>query len=443
MKKKYKVIFGVLLGVVAAAYALYALLMPVEALFEPLAAAPLGDSFTAQGTLEPAESLIINANTNGTVLSPVQAGRRVKQGEPLVTVDSAALSKELKQQIDTLKLQKAEMTSESSIRREQLKVQLETAEIDYYRQYGREIGSAAATADLAFSSYLLARNNFYDAEEANEGFAPGISGVNPPVSSRELYALEQQMVSARKNYIITRNATDDTNQAYSTALVDSYKAQLGLIGNYSAQQLQVTIDYLESKLNPQPIAAPYDGLVWESYVEAGGYVSENTPVARIFQEGDMKITVELLSEDATGLSPGDQVECALTDGSSFTAKVAFISPVATQSLSGIGLSENRRIVELSPIDLPPQAGAGFQVDLTFRSSSFFSVLSVPSSAILPLAAGSGVYLVQGGKAVLTPVETGLRAGGRVELLSGVTDGDIVITNPQDIGVKSGKRVKQL
>ncbi|MEG0540896.1 MAG: efflux transporter periplasmic adaptor subunit, partial [Angelakisella sp.] len=101
---------------------------------------------------------------------------------------------------------------------------------------------------------------------------------------------------------------------------------------------------------------------------------------------------------------------------------------------------NRCMVELKPIDLPKQAGAGYQVDLTFTSVAAPSALSAPSSAILPMETGSGVYLVKGGKAVLTPVETGLRCGGRVELLSGVTDGDIIIVNPYDSKVKNGNRV---
>lgn len=442
MKKKYKILFAAMLLVIAAAYGLYALMQPLEVLSEQLTAAPLGDSFTAQGVLEPTDSRIVTANASGLVAQqPVQPGRRVTAGQPLVVLDCSQNARELQQQIDTLKLQQSGARAETQLRREQLQLQLDAAELDYYRQYGREIGSASATADLAFASYLLARSAYYDAQDANEDFAPGISGVNPPVSSRELYALEQQMISARKNYIITRNSTDDTNQAYLTALVDSYKLQLGLVGDYSSQQLQVTIDYLESRLHPAPITAPYDGMVWESYLETGVYVTENTPVARVFRPDAMKITAMLLSEDTTGLQPGDRVECALTDGSTFAAQVEFVCPVAQQSLSGIGLSENRCEVELTPLELPSQAGAGYQVDLTFHSVALPSALSAPSSALLPYKDGNAVYLAHGGKAVLTPVATGLRIGGRVELTEGLAEGDVVITNPYDSGIKAGSRVK--
>ncbi|MEG1389253.1 MAG: efflux RND transporter periplasmic adaptor subunit [Angelakisella sp.] len=437
MKKKYKIIVIAALVVVTVAYGLYTVMKPVTVHTQPLVTGPLGDSFTAQGTLVPNESRLIVANTTGIVSAlPAQAGRSISTGDTLAILDNATLRKELQQQVDGLKFQKKAMTSENSIRREQLRMQLQNAELEYYRQFGKEIGSAAAISDLALSSYLMARNAYHDAEEAYNNMPPGVSSI----TSSQLFSLEQQMISARKNFIITRNSTDDTNKAYYAALIDSCKAQLGMLGDYSAQQLQVTIDYLEERLNPAPVAAPFDGTVWEVYVEQGSFVAENTPIAKVFQNDGMKLTAKLLSEDTTGLTIGDVVDCTLTDGTAFTAEIIFVSPVAEQSVSGIGLSENRCMVELKPIDLPKQAGAGYQVDLTFTSVAAPSALSAPSSAILPMETGSGVYLVKGGKAVLTPVETGLRCGGRVELLSGVADGDIIIVNPYDSKVKNGNRV---
>jgi hypothetical protein len=70
-----------------------------------------------------------------------------------------------------------------------------------------------------------------------------------------------------------------------------------------------------------------------------------------------------------------------------------------------------------------------------------NVLSVPASAIVPLGGGSALYVEQEGKAVLKPVQTGLRCGGRVEISGGLEAGEAVIVNPYDAGVKEGGRVK--
>jgi hypothetical protein len=45
-----------------------------------------------------------------------------------------------------------------------------------------------------------------------------------------------------------------------------------------------------------------------------------------------------------------------------------------------------------------------------------------------------------GKAILTPVKTGLRSGGRVQLLSGVEEGNAVILDPFDKKITDKKRV---
>ncbi len=54
--------------------------------------------------------------------------------------------------------------------------------------------------------------------------------------------------------------------------------------------------------------------------------------------------------------------------------------------------------------------------------------------------GSAVYLIQNGKAVLKPVETGRREGGRVEIISGWKMG-ISWLDPYNDNVEKNGRVK--
>lgn len=104
------------------------------------------------------------------------------------------------------------------------------------------------------------------------------------------------------------------------------------------------------------------------------------------------------------------------------------------------VSPGEFIVVLEPLDLPAQAGAGWQADLTFATVARENVLSVPASAIVPQDGGSAVYLIRGGRAALAPVETGLRTGGRVEILSGLAAGDRIVTDPYGAEVRQGARV---
>jgi membrane fusion protein (multidrug efflux system) len=52
---------------------------------------------------------------------------------------------------------------------------------------------------------------------------------------------------------------------------------------------------------------------------------------------------------------------------------------------------------------------------------------VPSQAIVPSPRGQGVYLIEGGKAKLQPVEIGTRTDDQVQILRGVNEGDVLAT----------------
>ncbi len=54
-------------------------------------------------------------------------------------------------------------------------------------------------------------------------------------------------------------------------------------------------------------------------------------------------------------------------------------------------------------------------------------LAVPQSAVLYGDQGATVQVVESGKVVTRRVETGLAAGDQVEVLSGLAEGDIVVT----------------
>ena len=63
---------------------------------------------------------------------------------------------------------------------------------------------------------------------------------------------------------------------------------------------------------------------------------------------------------------------------------------------------------------------------------------MPASAIISFAGVDKVLLVQDGKAVEKPVNTGRRSGDWVEVSSGVNVGDVLVVNPGNL--QSGQPV---
>lgn len=68
------------------------------------------------------------------------------------------------------------------------------------------------------------------------------------------------------------------------------------------------------------------------------------------------------------------------------------------------------------------------------------MLHVPSSALFRHGDGQAVLRVDGARARLQPVRTGLRGGGEVEILDGLARGDRVVVHP-DRELSDGDRIR--
>lgn len=399
MKRNVKWIFLAAIAVISIGAYAAVLLKPVEAQAERAVKGSLESQFTVSASILPVSGMVLNSITAGNVSEiPFLPGMEVKEGEILIKTDSASQT--------TLDIQ-----------REQFRQQLISARQEYERLYGAS-GSAAAAQSAAESEYLLAKKNYDNGLvlEQQGGF----------IARSDLDTLKTQMDIAFQKY---NQAKEDNSDARRTAFQDQ-------IASYEKQ-----LELLENTVNPGVVAMPYDGVLWEVYTEEGAYLSPNQPVAKVYRPQEMKLSASVLSEDAAALTPGLTAEVVYADGTRSEAEVGFISKTAKKEMSSIGLEENRCTVELKPLSLPEHVGAGQTADVSFTVIKAEQVFSVPAAAVMPQEHGSAVYVVSSGKAVLTPVETGRRESGRVEIISGLEDGDIVASDPYNDNVEKNGRVK--
>jgi multidrug efflux pump subunit AcrA (membrane-fusion protein) len=451
MKRAFKWFFIVVILLAVGGVMIMQALKPTSVEVERLAIGNLADTFSAQGAIVPKNSVILSANAPGEILSlPFEMGTTVKAGALLWTLDDETYRNRLEDQICSLKMQQSSLYSQnrlsktdSALRTAQLETQLTDAEYQFERLFGGEKSVAQATMEGAATAYTIAARKYRDAKEADKL-------DDTKYTDAQLYELRNLMDLARQNRILTEIDNTKSAKEYYNSLILATQAQIDILSNvdtnhsnitYAAvEQLNVTIRDLEKKLESLPPSAPYDAVVWQVMTEVGDFVSENQPIVRLYPGGELLLEAELLAADAMRLSVGQQVDCQLADEQKLTAKISFISPVAHETLSTLGVVERRCLIRLTPVGLPPGTGAGYPVDLDFSVTAAEGVLSIPASSIVPTSTGSGVYLLLDGKAILTPVKTGLRSGGRVQLLSGVEEGDAVILDPFDKKITDKKRV---
>ncbi len=454
MKRAIKWIFIVIILVAVGGVIIVQALKPLSVEVEDLQSGDLTDTFSVQGIIAPKSSIVLSANTPGEiVLLPFETGTETPAGEVLWQVDDESYRRVLEDQICTLKMQQSALYSqnrltstEASLSENQLQTQLTDAQYQFDRLFGSDADAksvAQATMEAAATAYTMAARNYRDAKDADK-----IDDTK--FTDAQLYELRNLMDAARQNRILAEIDNTKSAKEYYNSMILATQAQLDILSStgkdrnnitYAAvEQLNVTIRDLENKLKSLPPRAPFDAVVWQVMAEVGEFVTENQPIVRLYRSQDLQFEAELLAADAMRLKVGQTVDCQLADDRKLSAEITFVSPVAHETLSTLGVAERRCLVRLAPIGLPKGIGAGYPVDLDFSVTAAQGVISVPASAIVPTEKGSGVYLLKDKKALLTQVETGLRSGGRVQLVSGVTPGDVVILDPFDKKITDGKRV---
>ncbi|WP_312892807.1 peptidoglycan-binding protein [Allostreptomyces psammosilenae] len=142
------------------------------------------------------------------------------------------------------------------------------------------------------------------------------------------------------------------------------------------------------------------------------------------------VTVALDPADQRLAEVGAAVTVTLPDDTPVDGRVAEVATVVEPGGQG---EEARTEVEVV-VELPDEeaqraadAYAMAAVDVTFTAGERPDVLTVPVAALLALAEGGfGVEVVEGETSRYLPVETGLFAGGRVEVSGeGIAEGTIV------------------
>jgi multidrug efflux pump subunit AcrA (membrane-fusion protein) len=145
---------------------------------------------------------------------------------------------------------------------------------------------------------------------------------------------------------------------------------------------------------------------------------------------DRVVTVDLAADEQALVTPGDEVEIDLPDGTRATGTVATIGTVATAAGDGQGSPTVEVTIVL---DDPAASGTVDQapVDVLITTLSREDVLAVPVNALLALLEGG--YAVEvvaaDGTTSLVGVETGLFQDGWVEIevpAGGLSEGDQVV-----------------
>ncbi|HQE67551.1 MAG TPA: efflux RND transporter periplasmic adaptor subunit, partial [Bacillota bacterium] len=144
----------------------------------------------------------------------------------------------------------------------------------------------------------------------------------------------------------------------------------------------------------------------------------------------------------TDIKLGDEAEIIERSGRKqvIAGKVVKIAPSAVAVTSSLGVNQKRVSVIIEPEEQSGLLRPGYEVDVRIITKSKKDILKVPLSSIFDYKGKDHVFAVVEGKAVLRAVKKGIQDEDFVEILEGLKEGELVLSEP-DINTKEGMRIK--
>jgi len=194
---------------------------------------------------------------------------------------------------------------------------------------------------------------------------------------------------------------------------------------------------IQARLDKTVIRAPFPGVVGLRQVSPGAYLKKGDDIARLENIASIKLDFRVPEVYASQVKVGQAVAIRLDafPAEAFTGRIFAMEPMVDERTRTMLL---RARVNNQGFKLKP--GMFVRVALTLETRQ--NAILVPEPAIWPQGQESYVYRVVDDKALLTKIEIGQRRPGEVEVVAGLSPGDVVITEGQ-MKMKDGAPVMVL
>jgi RND family efflux transporter MFP subunit len=202
------------------------------------------------------------------------------------------------------------------------------------------------------------------------------------------------------------------------------------------EQAKATLAVARDWLRKSRLLAPCDGTIAFRDVEEGEVVviPPVTVITQVVDLEHLKVKLSLGEKDVHILENHKRFEFTIDaiPDTTFYCRLTFLSPVADPATRSFP-------VELM-VERPDKRMAdGMTVRVKFPVVFKKATIKLPSAWLSEENGKIGLYIVKDGKAIFKQVTLGSYYDQRVEILSGLTGKELVITTPS--GLKSGDAVK--
>ena len=227
---------------------------------------------------------------------------------------------------------------------------------------------------------------------------------------------------------ISPRASLDSAEAAVEVAEGQYLDAIEEIRNRQAilAQRRSELQLARQQLQDTVLRAPIDGAVRERQVTPGEYRAAGTPVLTIVRTDPLRLQLSVPERSIGALQAGLPVRVTVEgDGRTHEGRLARI---------GAALDETNRTLPVEAVvdnasgALRPGQFASADIVVTSEDTA----MVVPSDAVVTFAGVQRVLTVVDGRAHEQRIRVGRRDGDQVEVVEGLSSGDVVIRSPGDL-----------
>ena len=274
---------------------------------------------------------------------------------------------------------------------------------------------------------------------ANESLSvqPEVAGRVTAIGFREGQPVKAGQLLVQLDDAQVRAELDQAVAARDLAVADLGRAEEllpgGLIARSEFERLKAqaaiqgaAVERARATLRKTRIQAPFDGTAGLRQFSPGELVQPGQALVTVVSLSPVKLDVPVPESQASVIRPGLAVTAAIPalPGLEARGRVLALEPV----LDGAARALRVRLALDNPgARLQP----GMTAQVRFLVAQGRPALLVPEQAVVAQGGSQVVHVVRDGKAVPVTVSTGTRAGGEVEVRSGLAAGDTVVVSGQN------------
>jgi multidrug efflux pump subunit AcrA (membrane-fusion protein) len=361
----------------------------------------------------------------------------VQEGELLAELEIGNLENELAQarlQLQTAETNLAKAGQSNQDALAEARIQLETTRLRLQRAQGQTTSAAVTSAQVALTQaqevltfareeYEKALDRPWEPEHVVEGYARAVTNAERNLTvARARY---NEAVAGQGGLSYDRQILEQEVALAELRLAQLERGVDPLLA-LDVERARLNIERLERQTANARLVAPFDGRVLSVNLRPGTMAEAFRPVIILAEPTALEITVELGAADLNELSVGLPVTVQLRNRPGSALLGGAIRQIPLSAAAAGAVQQEDRLTRIVLDDDSVALELGELATLTIVLEERTGVLWLPPAAIRVFQGRNFVVVQDGDIQRRVDVRLGIQSDDRVEILEGVSEGQVVV-----------------